>query len=89
MGVRGQGTNSLAYLTNESNVVGLGTSIFSTTCYQIIWLGTEFLAMGTGTTYSLATSSDAKIWTGVSGSLAVMTTARGGAIGVTGVGQRP
>jgi hypothetical protein len=60
----GCGTNTLAYSSDGLTWTGLGTSIFSSSGYDVAWNGTRFVAAGAGTN-TLAYSSDGINWTGL------------------------
>ena len=62
----GTGTNAIVYSANGTSwqVVSLTSAIFTTGCYGLAWNGSIWVAVGQGTTYVNATSSDGVNWTG-------------------------
>ena len=58
------GSNSMAWSIDGLTWTGLGTSVFSSWCYDIQYNGTIWVAVGSGTTNVVATSFDGKTWTG-------------------------
>jgi len=64
----GSDNSALAYSYDGINWTGLGSTIFST-CYSVVWNGTIWVAVGTGSTgpygNSIAVSYDGILWIGV------------------------
>jgi hypothetical protein len=63
----GAGSNTIATSTDGMNWFGLGLSIFDGSGVGVDWNGSQWLAVGNGSTNTLATSSDimASSWTGL------------------------
>lgn len=59
----GEGNNTLGYSEDGIYWRGLGKDIFTTRANKVIWNGTQWIAVGTGT-YWVATSYDGIKWTG-------------------------
>ena len=58
----GQGTNTLAYSSNGTVWVGLGTTVFSTSGRNVAWNGIRYVAVGAGTN-TIAHSLNGITWT--------------------------
>jgi hypothetical protein len=63
----GAGTNTIATSTDGMNWYGLGTAVFDGSGVGIDWNGSQWLAVGNGSTNTIAVSSDpmAQTWTGL------------------------
>jgi hypothetical protein len=64
----GEGTNTLAYSFNGIAWIGLGSTIFTTRAYGVIYANGRFVAVGEGTN-TIAYSSNGITWVGIGSSI--------------------